>query len=64
MMLKMAKKGENVKFKNYTRKKELQFMIYADFESILIPEIMESKIQMGFIRINIKFILVVVMVAN
>ena len=34
----MAKKGETVKFKNYTRKTKLPFVIYADFESILIAE--------------------------
>ena len=28
----MAKKDETVKFKNYTRKAKLPFMIYADFE--------------------------------
>ena len=37
-MIKMAGKGETVKFKNYARKIKLPFMIYADFESILIPE--------------------------
>ena len=31
-MIKMAKKDETVKFKNYTRKAKLPFMIYADFE--------------------------------
>ena len=35
-MIKMAKKGETVKFKNYTRKIKSPFMIYADFESILV----------------------------
>ena len=34
----MTKKGENVKFKENIRKTKLQFMIYADFESILAPE--------------------------
>ena len=34
----MAKKGETVKLKNYTRKIKSPFMIYADFESILVPE--------------------------
>ena len=31
------KKKETVKFKNYTRKIKSSSMIYADFESILVP---------------------------
>ena len=34
----MPKKGEYVRFKNYERKIKSLFMIYADFESILVPE--------------------------
>ena len=34
----MPKKGEYVKFKNFERKIKSPFMIYADFESILVPE--------------------------
>ena len=34
----MPKKGENFKFKNYERKMKSPFIIYADFESILVPE--------------------------
>ena len=34
----MPKKGEYVKFKNVKRKIKSPFMIYADFESILVPE--------------------------
>ena len=34
----MPTKGECVKLKNFERKLELPFMIYADFETILIPE--------------------------
>ena len=34
----MPKKGEYVKFKNYERKIKSAFIIYADFESILVPE--------------------------
>ena len=37
-MIKMANKSEIVKFKNYTRKQKSPFMIYTDFESILVPE--------------------------
>ena len=36
--MRMPKKGEFVKFKNYERKIKSPFMIYADFESILVPE--------------------------
>ena len=32
------KKGEYVKFKNYERKTKSPFMIYTDFEIILVPE--------------------------
>ena len=34
----MPKKCEHVKFKNYERKIKSAFIIYADFESILVPE--------------------------
>ena len=36
----MSKKGEYVTFKNYEKKKKKKspFIIYADFESILVPE--------------------------
>ena len=34
----MPKKGTYVKLKNYDRKIKSPFMIYADFESILVPE--------------------------
>ena len=34
----MPKKGEFVKFKNYERKIKSPFVIYADFESILVAE--------------------------
>ena len=34
----MHKKGEHVKFKNFERKIKSPFKIYADFESILLPE--------------------------
>ena len=37
-MLKMIKKGETVKLKNYKRKIKSSLMIYGDFESILIPK--------------------------
>ena len=36
--IKMPKKGKCVKFKNFGRKIKSAFMIYADFESILVPE--------------------------
>ena len=36
--IKMTKKGEYVKFKNFKRKIKPQFMIYIHFESILTPE--------------------------
>ena len=36
--IKMPKKGEYVKFTNFERKIKSPFTIYADFESILVPE--------------------------
>ena len=36
--IKMRTKGEYVKFKNIERKTKLPFMIYANFESVLVPE--------------------------
>ena len=33
----IPKKGEYIKFKNYERKIKSPFMIYTDFESILVP---------------------------
>ena len=36
--VKMPKKGEYIKSKNFGRKIKSPFMIYADFESILVPE--------------------------
>ena len=35
---KMPKKGEYIKLKNFERKIKSPFVIYADFESILVPE--------------------------
>ena len=34
--IKMPNKGEYVTFKSYVRKMKLSFMIYSDFESILV----------------------------
>ena len=39
----LAKKGEYAKFKNLERKIKSSFMIYSDFESILVPE--DSKMK-------------------
>ena len=36
--IKMSKKGEYIQFKNFGRKIKSPFMIYVDFESILVPE--------------------------
>ena len=37
-MTKMPKKRDYVRFRKYERKLKSLFMIYADFESILVPE--------------------------
>ena len=34
----MPKKGEYIKFKDFERKIKSPFMIYAGFESIIVPE--------------------------
>ena len=60
----MPKKGEFVKFKNYERKKiKPLFIIYADFESILVPENIRKQNPEEF-YLNIKNILLVVMAIN
>ena len=42
-MIKIPKKGEYVKVKNFERKIKSTFMIYADFGRILAPEYNEKK---------------------
>ena len=42
-MIKVPKKSEYCKFKNFERKLKSPFMIYADFESILILEDNEKQ---------------------
>ena len=37
-MTKIPKNAEHVRFKNCKRKVNSTFVIYADFESILVPE--------------------------
>ena len=37
-IIKTPNKGEYVKFKNFKRKIKSPFMIYVDFENILVPE--------------------------
>ena len=39
----MPRKSEYVKFRNYERKIKSSFIIYADFESILVPENNEKQ---------------------
>ena len=39
----MPRKSEYVKFRNYERKIKSSFIIYADFESILVPENKEKQ---------------------
>ena len=41
--IKMPKKGEHVRFKNYQRKIKSPFIIYADFESTLLSEDNEKQ---------------------
>ena len=57
----MHKKGEFLKFKNYERKIKSPFIIYANFESILMPEKIEKQ---SLIQTDIKNILLAVMDKN
>ena len=57
----MHKKGEFLKFKNYERKTKSPFIIYANFESILMPEKIEKQ---NLIQTDIKNILLAVMDKN
>ena len=60
----MPKKGEYVKLKNYERIIKSPFIIREDFESILVPEDIENKIQKSLMQKNIRSILVAVMAIN
>ena len=57
----MHKKGEFLKFKKYERKIKSPFIIYANFESILMPEKIEKQ---NLIQTDIKNILLAVMDKN
>ena len=61
--LRCLKKGEYVQFKNYERKIKSPFMIYANFESILVPEDNAKQNQYS-IQTNIKNMLLAIMVIN
>ena len=63
-IIKIGKKVETVKFKNYTKKLKLSFMIYANFVSFLITENNGRLVKMSLIPINIKIMLVLLMVTN
>ena len=58
--IRVPKKGEYVRFKNFERKIKSPFIIYADFKSILVP----GDIQMSFILTNIKNMFLAVMATN
>ena len=58
------RKGEYVKFKNLERKIKSSFMIYKDFESILVPEYNGMQIQTSLILTNINNMLLAVVVIN
>ena len=62
--IKMPKKGEYAKLKNCERKIKSPFIIYADFESIVVPEDNGKQIRMSLILTNIRNMLLVVMIIN
>ena len=60
----MPTKGECIKVKSLERKMKTPFMIYADFESALVPEDNVNPNQMSFILANSKNMLIVVMIID
>ena len=60
----MSEKGEYAKFKNYETKIKSPFMIYVDFECILMPENNEKENRKESYTKNIKNILLAVMPIN
>ena len=60
-MVKMPKKGEFARFKNYERKIKSSFIIYTDFEGISVQENNEKQNPEEYIQTNIKNILLAVM---
>ena len=62
--LRCPNKGEYVRFKNYEKIIKPPFVIYADFESVLVQKIMGSKIQISHIRTNMKTMLLATMAMN
>ena len=62
---KLPKKGEYVRVKNYERKVKSLFMLYVDFESILVPEDNgKQNLYTSLIQTNIKKMLLAVMAMN
>ena len=62
--IKMPKKGEYVKFENFGRKIESPFMIYADFENILVPDDNGNQNLNESYTNNYQNMLLIVMVIN
>ena len=60
----MPKKVNIINSKNYDRKIKLPFMIYADSESILVPEDNEKQHPEESYTTNIKNIMLPVMAVN
>ena len=60
----IPKKGEYVRFTYFERKMESSFLIYVDFERILVLEDNGKQIRKSLIRTNIKNILLAVMTIN
>ena len=60
-MIKTLKKCEYVRLKGYERKIKSSFMIYGNFESILV---IKDKGMLSLIRTNIKKLLLAVMALN
>ena len=63
-MITMPKTGEYVKFKTDEWKTKSLFIIYADFESILLQEDNGKQIEMILMPTNIKDKLLAFMVMN
>ena len=62
--VKMSKKDEYVRFKNYEKKIKSPFMIYVYFQRILVPEDIGKQNSEKSIRRNIKNMLLILMAIN
>ena len=63
-MIKIPKKGKYVRLKYYERNIKSSFMVYADFESILIPEDNGRQNPESLVQTNTKNMLLAAIIIN